>query len=157
VLAGLGLAMAIYLISVREPRQAHLENIQEKSMASNSENGIVTIPSRHSVEQTVQKLEGILQAKGVKLFALVDHSGEAEKVGMQMRPSKLLSDVDGLGRTKNFLPELLYHPQMMDTLFPVPRNRLHAWQRNSSGHIHRLCSAVRRGSFSAGVSRRERC
>jgi len=32
----------------------------------------------------------ILEAKGVSLFALVDHSGEAEKVGMQMRPTKLL-------------------------------------------------------------------
>jgi uncharacterized protein (DUF302 family) len=58
-------------------------------MTSNSENGIVTIRSRQSVEQTVQKLEGILQAKGVKLFALVDHSGEAEKAGMLMYPTKL--------------------------------------------------------------------
>jgi uncharacterized protein (DUF302 family)/uncharacterized membrane protein YidH (DUF202 family) len=90
LLAALGLAMAIYLISLREPRQAHLEDIREKSMTSNSENGIVTIPGHQSVDQTVQKLEGILQAKGVKLFALIDHSGEAEKVGMQMRPTKVL-------------------------------------------------------------------
>jgi len=53
-------------------------------------NGIVTILGHQSVDQTVQKLEAILQAKGVKLFALIDHSGEAEKVGMQMRPTKLL-------------------------------------------------------------------
>ena len=59
-------------------------------MTSNAENGIVTVPSHESVDHTVQKLEGILQAKGVKLFALVDHSGEAEKAGMQMRPTKLL-------------------------------------------------------------------
>ena len=59
-------------------------------MTSNSENGIVTIPGHRSVDETVQKLEGILQAKGVKLFALVDHSGEAEKAGMQMRPTRLL-------------------------------------------------------------------
>jgi uncharacterized protein (DUF302 family) len=59
-------------------------------MTSDSGNGIVTIPSHQPVDQTVQKLEGILQAKGVKLFALVDHSGEAEKAGMQMRPTKLL-------------------------------------------------------------------
>ena len=59
-------------------------------MTSNSQNGIVTIPSHQSVDQTVQKLEGILKAKGVKLFALIDHSGEAEKAGMQMRPTKLL-------------------------------------------------------------------
>ena len=51
---------------------------------------IIDIPSHHSVDETVEKLEGILQAKGVTLFALVDHSGEAEKVGMKMRPTKLL-------------------------------------------------------------------
>jgi len=90
LLAALGLAMAIYIVSLREPRQAHLEDIPEKSMTSNSENGIVTIPSHQSVDQTVQKMEGILQAKGVKLFALIDHSGEAKKAGMPMRPTKLL-------------------------------------------------------------------
>ena len=52
--------------------------------------GIIDKPSNHSVEQTVEKLKNILQAKGVTLFALVDHSGEAEKVGMKMRPTKLL-------------------------------------------------------------------
>jgi len=52
--------------------------------------GIVDIPSNHSVDQTVEKLRAILEAKGVSLFALVDHSGEAEKVGMKMRTTKLL-------------------------------------------------------------------
>jgi uncharacterized protein (DUF302 family) len=59
-------------------------------MTSNSDNGIVTVPSHESVDETVRKLEALLQAKGVKLFALIDHSGEAEKVGLQMRPTKLL-------------------------------------------------------------------
>ena len=80
LLAAIGLAMAIYLVSVRQPKE-------EKSMTSN---GIVTIPGHWSVDQTVQKLEAILQAKGVKLFALIDHSGEAEKAGIKMRPTKLL-------------------------------------------------------------------
>jgi uncharacterized protein (DUF302 family) len=52
--------------------------------------GIVEIASNHSVDQTVEKLRAILEAKGVSLFALVDHSGEAEKLGMKMRPTKLL-------------------------------------------------------------------
>lgn len=52
--------------------------------------GIISIPSHHSVDETVAKLKGILQAKGVTLFALVDHSGEAEKVGMKMLPTRLL-------------------------------------------------------------------
>jgi uncharacterized protein (DUF302 family) len=59
-------------------------------MASTSDNGIVSKPSSHSVDQTVDKLKSILQSKGVTLFALVDHSGEAEKVGMKLRPTKLL-------------------------------------------------------------------
>ena len=53
-------------------------------------NGIITIPSNHSVDQTVEKLKTILQSKGVTLFALVDHSGEAEKAGMKMPNTKLL-------------------------------------------------------------------
>ena len=56
-------------------------------MTSESENGIVTLPCHHSIEQTVAKLEETLLAKGVKLFALVDHSGEAEKAGMHMPPA----------------------------------------------------------------------
>jgi len=59
-------------------------------MTDNPESGIATIRSQHSVDQTVAKLEEILKAKGVKLFALIDHSGEAEKAGMHMRPTKLL-------------------------------------------------------------------
>jgi len=53
-------------------------------------NGIVDKPSNHSVEATVEKLKAILQAKAVTLFALIDHSGEAEKAGMKMPPTKLL-------------------------------------------------------------------
>ncbi len=86
ILAVVGLAMAIYLISVGEPKQT----LQEKIMASNIDIGIVSVPSNHTVDQTIEKLEAILQAKGVKLFALIDHSGEAEKAGLQMRPTKLL-------------------------------------------------------------------
>jgi len=42
------------------------------------------------VDQTVEKIEETLRAKGVKLFAVVDHSGEAERAGLQMRNTKLL-------------------------------------------------------------------
>jgi uncharacterized protein (DUF302 family) len=59
-------------------------------MQSTTDNGIVSKPSRHSVDATVEKLKVILSAKDVKLFVLVDHSGEAEKAGMKMRPTKLL-------------------------------------------------------------------
>ena len=52
--------------------------------------GIIDTPSNHSVDQTVERLKKILEAKGVTLFALVDHSGEAEKAEMRMPPTKLL-------------------------------------------------------------------
>lgn len=55
-----------------------------------SSNGIVSLPSNHSVDQTVAKLKNILESKGVMLFALVDHSGEAQKVGLKMPNTKLL-------------------------------------------------------------------
>jgi uncharacterized protein (DUF302 family) len=71
-----------------------------------SNNGIVTIASHHSVDQTVQRLEEILAAKGVKLFTLVDHSGEAEKAGFQMRPCKLLI----FGNPKAGTPIMLANP-----------------------------------------------
>jgi uncharacterized protein (DUF302 family)/uncharacterized membrane protein YidH (DUF202 family) len=96
-LALVGLAMAIYLVSVRGSANLYSENREEVFMASGSSKealaggkGIIDKLSNHSVDQTVEKLKNILQSKGVTLFALVDHSGEAEKVGMKMRPTKLL-------------------------------------------------------------------
>jgi uncharacterized protein (DUF302 family) len=59
-------------------------------VTSNPDNGIISKPTQLSVDQTVEKLQQILRANGVKLFALVDHSGEAERVGMHLRPTKLL-------------------------------------------------------------------
>jgi uncharacterized protein (DUF302 family)/uncharacterized membrane protein YidH (DUF202 family) len=96
-LALVGLAMAIYLVSVRGTASLQAANSEGVFMASASSTeppiggkGIIDRPSNHTVEQTVEKLKNILQSKGVTLFALIDHSGEAEKVGMKMRPTKLL-------------------------------------------------------------------
>jgi uncharacterized protein (DUF302 family) len=71
-------------------------------------NGIVDIPSNHSVDETVDRVKGILQAKGITLFAFVDHSGEAEKVGMKMRPTKLLI----FGSPKAGTPLMLASPSI---------------------------------------------
>jgi uncharacterized protein (DUF302 family) len=51
--------------------------------------GMVVKPSHHRVDQTMERLKAILEEKGVTLFALVDHSGEAERVGIKMNPTKL--------------------------------------------------------------------
>jgi len=77
-------------------------------MSPETGNGIVTIRGQRSVEQTVQKLREILQAKGVALFALIDHSGEAEKVGMRMPPTKLLI----FGNPKAGTPLMLAAPSV---------------------------------------------
>jgi uncharacterized protein (DUF302 family) len=70
------------------------------------EQGIVKIPSHRSVDETVEKLKTILASKGVTLFALVDHSGEAEKVGLTMPPTKLLI----FGNPKGGTPLMLAAP-----------------------------------------------
>ena len=70
------------------------------------EEGIVKIPSHHSVDETVDRLKTILQSKGVTLFAVVDHSGEAEKVGLKMPSTKLLI----LGSPKAGTPLMLAAP-----------------------------------------------
>ena len=59
-------------------------------MAPDESNGLILRKSRHSVDETVQFLKATLDAKGIKLFAMIDHSGEAAKVGMTMPPTKLL-------------------------------------------------------------------
>ena len=75
-------------------------------MPTTSNNGIITIPCNHSVNDTVEKLKAILLAKGVTLFALVDHSGEAEKAGLKMPNTKLLI----FGNPKGGTPLMLASP-----------------------------------------------
>src|SRR5882724_4503323 len=70
--------------------------------------GIITKASNHSVEQTVAKLTGLLHTKGITLFAQVDHSGEAAKVGMSMPPTKLLI----FGNPKAGTPLMLAAPSV---------------------------------------------
>jgi uncharacterized protein (DUF302 family)/uncharacterized membrane protein YidH (DUF202 family) len=97
-LALVGLAMTIYLISLRGSAHSSggtnsRNNKGEMPMLQTAparDNGIISKLSNHSVDETVEKLKAILQAKGVTLFALVDHSGEAAKVGLKMPPTKLL-------------------------------------------------------------------
>ena len=70
--------------------------------------GIINKLSNNSVDRTVDQLKNILQSKGVALFALIDHSGEAEKVGMKMPPTKLLI----FGNPKGGTPLMLAAPSI---------------------------------------------
>jgi uncharacterized protein (DUF302 family) len=53
-------------------------------------NGLLQVKSSYSVDETVKRLESAFTEKGMKIFALIDHSGEAEKAGLKMRPTKVL-------------------------------------------------------------------
>jgi len=77
-------------------------------MTPHTDNGIIDARSQHSVEQTVERLTAVLHAKGVTLFALVDHSGEAAKIGMTMPPTKLLI----FGNPKAGTPLMLAAPSV---------------------------------------------
>ena len=86
-------------------------------MAPATNKGIIDKPSNHSVQQTVETLKNILQSKGVTLFAQVDHSGEAEKVGMKTRPTKLLI----FGSPKAGTPLMLAAPSLaIDLPLKIP-------------------------------------
>jgi uncharacterized protein (DUF302 family) len=59
-------------------------------MGANEVKGFVSRACRYSVEEAVERLKGVLREFHVTLFELVDHSGEAERVGMKMRPTQLI-------------------------------------------------------------------
>jgi len=52
--------------------------------------GLVQVASRYSVDESVERLKSLLEQKGLQIFAVIDHSGEAAKVGMKMRPTKVV-------------------------------------------------------------------
>lgn len=113
ILAVIGLVMAIYLISVGQPKQTSAVQNQEKThrektMTPNTDTGIVSTLSNHSVDETIAKLESLLQARDIKIFALIDHSGEAEKAGFHMPPTKLLI----FGNPKAGTPLMLASPDI---------------------------------------------
>jgi uncharacterized protein (DUF302 family) len=71
-------------------------------------NGLLQVASPYKVEETVRRLESVLAERGVRVFALVDHSGEAEKVGMKMRPTKLVI----FGNPKGGTPVMVAAPSV---------------------------------------------
>jgi uncharacterized protein (DUF302 family) len=53
-------------------------------------NGLVTVPSSHGPKETMQRLEAQVRAKGLTVFAHVDHAAGASAVGLELRPTDLL-------------------------------------------------------------------
>jgi uncharacterized protein (DUF302 family) len=77
-------------------------------MSSLPDNGILRAPSKLSVDETVARLQAVLQARGVKLFKVVDHSGEAASAGLKMPNTKLLL----FGNPKAGTPLMLASPSV---------------------------------------------
>src|SRR5262249_60831756 len=78
------------------------------SMSTMAYNGAVRVPSQHAAGDTVVRLESILVEKNVKLFTIVDHSGEAERAGLKMPNTKLLI----FGNPKAGTPLMLASPSI---------------------------------------------
>lgn len=100
--------------------------VQGSTQSLNPREGIVSLRSKHSVDETVTKIEGWLRAKDVKLFAVIDDSGEAKKAGMTMPPTKLLI----FGNPKAGTPLMLASPSVAIDL-PL---KLLVWQ-DSNGRV----------------------
>jgi uncharacterized protein (DUF302 family) len=77
-------------------------------MTSGSDNGVVSLRSPYSVADTLQRLEAIITSKGLTIFARVDHSGEAAKVGLKMPPTELLI----FGSPKSGTPLMIASPTL---------------------------------------------
>jgi uncharacterized protein (DUF302 family) len=52
--------------------------------------GIIDLASKHSVAETVDRLEALLKAKGIKIFVRIDQAAEAKAAGLTMRPTVLV-------------------------------------------------------------------
>jgi uncharacterized protein (DUF302 family) len=73
-----------------------------------SGNGLVQIASHYSVDETVRRLETSLAQKGLQIFMVIDHSGEAAKVGLKMRPTKVVI----FGSPKGGTPLMIAAPSL---------------------------------------------
>ncbi len=60
------------------------------SSGSGTEAGIITKNSPRTIDETVSRLTDLIQAKGMKLFAVIDQSAEARKVALELRPTILV-------------------------------------------------------------------
>jgi uncharacterized protein (DUF302 family)/uncharacterized membrane protein YidH (DUF202 family) len=125
ILAAVGLAMAFYLSTMKADNPS-LHAIYKEAASMKTGDGIISRPSKYSVPDTLDLLETILRAKGVSVFARVDHSKEAEKVGMQMPPTQLLI----FGNAKAGTPVMLVAPT---AAIDLPLKAL-AWQ-DSDGKV----------------------
>lgn len=77
-------------------------------MIPSTDAGSVHLTSPYSVPETTNRVESALQSQGISIFCHIDHSGEAEKIGMKMYPTQLLI----VGDPKSGTPLMLAPPTL---------------------------------------------
>jgi uncharacterized protein (DUF302 family) len=77
-------------------------------LTSSPDNGLINLSTPYSVAETLQRLEALISAKGLTIFARIDHSGEAAKVGLSMPPTELLI----FGSPKSGTPLMIASPTL---------------------------------------------
>ncbi|MFZ1746331.1 MAG: DUF302 domain-containing protein [Nitrospirales bacterium] len=75
---------------------------------THSKNGMVHVPSKYSVDETIQRLESLVKSRGLMVFGRIDFSGDAAKVGLDMRPTQLLI----FGNPKSGTPLMIASPSI---------------------------------------------
>jgi|SRR5579862_9718466 uncharacterized protein (DUF302 family) len=70
--------------------------------------GLVRVASHYPFEETMQRLQSTFTEKGLKVFAVIDHSGEAEKAGLKMAPTKVII----FGSPKSGTPLMIAAPSL---------------------------------------------
>jgi uncharacterized protein (DUF302 family) len=73
-----------------------------------TENGLVQVASEHSFADTASRLESAITSRGLTIFAKIDFSGDAERVGLKMNPTRLLI----FGNPKAGTPLMLASPTL---------------------------------------------
>jgi uncharacterized protein (DUF302 family) len=77
-------------------------------MPSLPDNGMVHLNSPYSVAETISRLESLLKAQGLPEFCRIDHTGEAEKVGLKMPAAQVII----FGNPKGGTPLMIATPTL---------------------------------------------
>jgi uncharacterized protein (DUF302 family) len=102
-------------------------------MANSPDNGMVHLSSPYSVPETLQRLDSVLQSRGLIVFARIDRSAEAEKVGMKMHPTQLII----FGSPKGGTPVMVASPTLA---IDLPLKPL-VWE-DAGGKVWVSCNSV---------------
>jgi uncharacterized protein (DUF302 family) len=112
-------------------------------MVPTPDNGIQHLSSPYSVPETLKRIESTLQEKGLTIFCRIDHSGEAEKVGLKMRPTLLIL----FGSPKGGTPVMVASPTIaidlpLKALISEDAGGKVAQRSCRSGKKHQRCRAA---------------